>query len=1080
MKILAIEGENIASLAGFRLDLQAEPLRSSGLFAIVGPTGSGKSSLLDAMCLALFQQAPRLDNLFDRDAKVPGTYGELAQNNVRNLLRRGTTTAWAACEFLGRDGEAYRARWGYRAPKRKGSASQEELGLERLSDGQVLVSGNNRKGEFAERITDLLGLTYAQFTRTVLLAQGRFAEFLRAPEDERARLLEKLTGTEIYAEVSRAVFERARDEMSVVRELEGQMAGIERLGDAETERLLSRRQALEDRRGPDARELENLTEIVRLLRAHLEGVRALEEAAVRAQGRRGEAETARGALDAERARRDVARAALEAAQDSLREADRLDAELAFHREHHRRHDEEARAAQRLREQADQDRQEALVWREEAQADQAKDTVWLEARERLRPVADEWARVRLLLEQAGRARDAAGELGARRRRDEEALEACEEPLRVLIAEIDAFRARLGGISPEEIPVRLRRTRALLEDLGRERDRLLLDAELVEVDGALQALGSELSGVDGRIPSLRTAVEVAREFADAARLAASGNVVHLRSTLRPGEPCPVCGAQEHSLTSEADERLRDLLQGHVASLRIREEELSSAQRELETLLERRRGVLSRRAGLAQRRESLGEAPPDLDLAQDGDAVARLADVESRRLGAEVDLGLLEQAEEAANEIARRAEQAAHLRTLRAEHEAALSAGLERLAELEAESLRTGGALDGHFGSPAWRERWELDPQRYLDGLEKQVGEWQATLERTLRRAQDLDRSLDRLGTLEAACERARSQVEQSLERLDASTRQILSLEGARGALFGGRPVPEVRASLEGPLAAAETALETARDRSEAQALELAASVAELEGLAGAQRSMEEGIARLVPLIPVDRAPSWSPPSTLEVLPAWEAVRSEKARALEAVVQELAEVRARLVSDAEAGEKLDQFVRRLEERRVVQERWARLSAEVGSADGRKFCVLAQQFTLERLLQRAEIELSRLSPRYGLRRLGESMSFGVLDRDSWDELRPVHTLSGGETFLVSLALALSLSSLSGSAVDVGTLFIDEGFGTLDGETLRQVMDALSNLQAQGRQVGLITHVEELKELIPVRVEVVRTGPGTSTVRVR
>lgn len=1080
MKILAIEGENIASLASFRLDLQAEPLRSSGLFAIIGPTGSGKSSLLDAMCLALFQQAPRLDNLTDRDAKVPGTYGELAQNNVRNLLRRGTTTAWAACEFLGRDGVAYRARWGYRAPKRKGSASQEELGLERLHDGQVLVSGNNRKGEFAERITDLLGLTYAQFTRTVLLAQGRFAEFLRAPEEERARLLEKLTGTEIYAEVSRAVFERAREEMSAVRELEGQMAGIERLGEAETARLQARREALEERRGPDGRELEDLTEIVRLLRAHLADGLALEEATLRAQGRRAQADAARADLEAARVRRDAARAALEEAQDSLREADRLEAELEFHREHHRRHEEEARAAQRLKDQAEQDRRDVLLWREEALAEQGKDALWLEARERLRPVADQWARVRLLLEQAGRARESAGELGARRRSDELALAACEEPSRLLQVEIDAFRTRLRGIPPEEIPARLRRTRGLLEDLGRHRDRLLLDAELVEVDVLLETLAAELAGVDGRIPSLRAAAEVAREFAEAARLAASRNVVHLRSTLRPGEPCPVCGALEHALTSEADDRLLALLRGHEASLRTREDELSAAQRTLETLLERRRGVLARREGLVLRREALGEAPPGLERSQEGDAIARLRDVEARLLDAEAQREALEQAEEAATEIARRAEQAAQLRTRRAEHEAALAAGLARLAELEAESLRTGSALDGLFGSPAWRERWELDPQRYLDGLEKQVGEWQAAVERTLRRAQDLVRSQDRLESLEASCERAGSQVAQVLERLGASSRQILTLAEARGSLFGGRPVPEVREALEGPVAAAEAVLEAARDRSETRALELAASVAEVEGLGSTRRSAEEAIARLVLRIPVDRAPSWNPTSTLEVLPAWEAVRSEKARALDASVQELAEVRARLASDAEAGEKLDQFVRRLEERRVVQERWARLSGEVGSADGRKFCVLAQQFTLERLLQRAEIELSRLSPRYGLRRLGESMSFGVLDRESWDELRPVHTLSGGETFLVSLALALSLSSLSGSAVDVGTLFIDEGFGTLDGETLRQVMDALSNLQAQGRQVGLITHVEELKELIPVRVEVVRTGPGTSTVRVR
>lgn len=1080
MKILAVEGENIASLARFRLDLQSEPLRSSGLFAIVGPTGSGKSSLLDAMCLALFQQAPRLDNLRNQDAKVSGAYGDLAQDNVRNLLRRGATTAWAACEFLGRDGEAYRARWGYRAPKRKGSASQEELSLERLRDGQVLVSGNNRKGEFAERVEDLLGLNYAQFTRTVLLAQGRFAEFLRAPDDERARLLEKLTGTEIYAEVSRAVFERAREEQGAVRDLESRMAGIERLDAREIAALRERREELERRQVPDAAELESLTEIVRLLRAHGQDEAALEEAARRLDQDRSEADAAKLALEAARTRLLAVRAALEEAQEPLREAERLDRELEFHQAHHLRLEEEARGARRLRDQADQERREVSQWREGALADQERDALWIETRERLRPVAEQWARVRLLLEQAGRAREAAGDLGASRRRHEEALAACDEPLRVLREAVETLRRELDGLAPEEIPAHLRASRARLAVLGRERDRALLGLEIGEVDLELEDLSRDLLALEGRIPSLVASVEVAREFAESARVAASGNVVHLRSALRPGEPCPVCGALDHVLTSDADGRLRDLLHGHESSLRAKESELSMAERSLETLRERRRGVSARRAGLENRRESLGPEEPLVEIPGNLGTGERLEALETARRQAEDEVERIEKAHETATLLALRTQDAALLDGRRAEHEAALAAGMSRLAELEAESLQTGNALDALFGAPTWRERWELEPRRYLEGLERQVGEWQAALERTGRRAQDLARAQDKLEGLEAAFARAQAQDESALGRVHASDGQILTLRADRGALFEGRSSAEVREGFESPVARAEADLEASRDLSERRALALASRTAEVEGMRSSRLAQEEILGGLIRGVPGERAPSWSPASTREVLPAWEAVRLEKARAMESLLQELAGVRARLVADEEAGLRLGEVFLRLQERRVVQDRWARLSLEVGSADGRKFCVLAQQFTLERLLQRAEVELARLSPRYGLRRLGDSMSFGVLDRDAWDELRPVHTLSGGETFLVSLALALSLSSLSGNAVDVGTLFIDEGFGTLDGETLRQVMNALSNLQAQGRQVGLITHVEELKELIPVRVEVTRTGPGTSSVQVR
>ena len=173
-------------------------------------------------------------------------------------------------------------------------------------------------------------------------------------------------------------------------------------------------------------------------------------------------------------------------------------------------------------------------------------------------------------------------------------------------------------------------------------------------------------------------------------------------------------------------------------------------------------------------------------------------------------------------------------------------------------------------------------------------------------------------------------------------------------------------------------------------------------------------------------------------------------------------------------------IDKQSAIAAKWGNLSAAIGSANGNAFKIIAQQFTLEALLVEANRELSIITPRYSLRMLGESMHFGVVDHDSFGELRPVHTLSGGETFIVSLALALGLSRMAGGELTVESLFIDEGFGTLDADTLRCVMVALSSLHAQGRKVGLITHVEEMKEQIPVRIEVVKMGQGTSRVEVR
>lgn len=1080
MKILAIEGENIASLAGFRLDLRAEPLRSSGLFAITGPTGSGKSSLLDAMCLALFQRAPRLDSLPGQEAKISGAFGDLPQDNVRNLLRRGTATGWAACEFLGRDGVAYRARWGYRAGRKKNTASQEELSLERLGDGQVLVSGNNRKGEFGERVEDLLGLTYAQFTRTVLLAQGRFAEFLRAPDGERARLLEKLTGTGIYAEISLAVFKRFREEEAGVRDLESRMAGIERLDAQARESLLARLAVLEGRLTPEREELEVLTRIVQLLRAHGDDVAMSETLATRMAAVQAGETRARKELDDARARRDEARAALEEARAPLREAEALEQALGHLEERQRGLQDDVLASESASDRLALEERALASWRESATREQERDARWIEARERLRPVAAAWGQVRLLLEQAERVRGAIADAGLRRREVEAALAGSDAPQEEFDVEIERLRAALEGLAPEEIPVRLREARTTLADLVREGDRLRLDEEIGRIDAELAEVGSRRSDLDGRIPSLRAAVGTARAFVESARLAASGNVVHLRSTLRDGEPCPVCGALEHALTSDADERLTALVAGHEAALRETESELSVAERALETLRERGRGAVENRGKLVARRDALetdGEAP----VPREGAGIpARLEEIATLQRGSEALLDRLEAAQRDAALLARRIEDAGALRALRSRHQATLDAGSRRLAELEAESLAAGSALDDLFGSTVWREKWELEPARYLEGLERQVGEWRTTLERVEGRARELGEAKVREEAVESAHAEARARQSLAEERAAAGSGQILSTRAARARFFGGRAVAEVRGELEAASAAGEAAHEEARGRVETAAREVATTAREVEGSARARLAREEHLRSDVARIPSERGLVWSPEATLEVLPAWEAVRTERVRELESLVRDQANVQERLRSDDEASKRQDEALRTLAERRQVLDRWARLSAEIGSSDGRKFSLVAQQFTLERLLRRAELELARLSPRYGLRRLGDTMSFAVVDREAWDELRPVHTLSGGETFLVSLALALSLSSLSGSAVEVGTLFIDEGFGTLDGATLRQVMDALSNLQAQGRQVGLITHVEELKELIPVRVEVVRTGPGTSTIEVR
>ncbi|OOQ44758.1 chromosome segregation protein SMC [Pseudomonas fluorescens] len=225
MKILAIRLKNLASLAGpFEIDFTAEPLASAGLFAITGPTGAGKSTLLDALCLALFGAVPRLNNT-GRDAKVPDADGEIATGDPRTLLRRGTGEGYAEVDFVGVDGRRYRARWEANRARDKaaGKLQASRQSLRDIDQDQLLAS---QKGEYKTQLEAALGLNFEQFTRAVMLAQSEFSAFLKADDNDRSELLEKLTDTALYTRLGRRAFDKTKEAREAHKLLQDQASGV--------------------------------------------------------------------------------------------------------------------------------------------------------------------------------------------------------------------------------------------------------------------------------------------------------------------------------------------------------------------------------------------------------------------------------------------------------------------------------------------------------------------------------------------------------------------------------------------------------------------------------------------------------------------------------------------------------------------------------------------------------------------------------------------------------------------------------------------------------------------------------------
>lgn len=1073
MRILAIRGANIASLTEFDIDFAAEPLRSAGIFAITGPTGAGKSSLLDAMCLALYQKAPRLDDLTGRETKVESRFGVIGQSDIRNLLRRGSDTGHAECDFKAGDGMAYRARWGYRAPKKRGAQVQEEMTLVRLDDQRVLVAASGKKGEFQAAIERLVGLKYDEFMRTVLLAQGRFAEFLKADENQRADLLEKLTGTGIYTRISKRIFERTKAVRSAVELLQRDLGNLEVLDDEALAEKTAQAAAW------DAK-LPELEERAARVRAFREGLERREAMRARREVAGRDLEAARGRLaervrELEAVRRNLSEAEerRNAAREGIEAARALDARLLAAGKLLEQAESAVAAARRALDDLEARHRKTRTRREELETRIAADREWVEdKRSRLEALAERWDLWQERLQRADRLRKETEE--AERR-----IAASEKSL----AELEAEGATVGrelsalGVDPgreaSAVHADLSGLAARRGDLQAALPWVELRAEIASLELDIARGREGLAAREAVLPGREAGWEMARRLLQDTRTALSGDVAHLRAALVEGQACPVCGALEHPWAA-AVPALGDLLARHEQEEARARTELDAARSERDAA----KGALATLEGtLRADRERIARLTiaPELEAECAGASEplehlrASLREVEVREREA---MELLKALRERDRCRGRLAELEARTTSQRGAHEQELARAARTGSELE-DCL---ASLDGPIATEGWREKW-----RENRAFAAKVTE---SVESYLARTRSLDAMERELAPLAAETGSQEEAIRAKTAEWTAATaataaarteREALLVE--RGGWLEGRPVAEVEAALETAVDAARSGAESGR-AAHAQDLE---AVAALEGAVRqldeqerdeTERSRELG--RELFGVSAEEA---------DLAEGAERAR-ELARSLEERRTETGRLRASLALELERdrenrakGERLAREKKALESDLA---HWAVLCDQVGSADGVLFKRIAQQFTLEELLDEANGQLLSIAPRYSLRMLGSSMHFGVLDHESYDELRPVQTLSGGESFLVSLALALGLSRLAGGELAVESLFIDEGFGTLDGETLQGVMMALSALHAQGRKVGLITHVEEMKEQIPVRIEVVRMGQGTSRVEVR
>ena len=985
MKILAIRGRNLASLEGdFEIDFTVEPLLSAGIFAISGPTGAGKSTLLDTMCLALFARTPRTDQAKENNVKLQDVSNEqLSQSDPRFLLRRGTSSGFAEVDFMALNGHRYRTRWSVARARDKenGRLQNPRLALYNL-DKEEEEQGT--RSDLQARIIDLIGLTFEQFTRSVLLAQNDFSTFLKAEQGEKASLLEKLTGTELYSAISRQIFERNARAKEAFDLIQTRIQGIELLTDEEENDLRTRLAGTE-------KELQRVEKAKAEQQALQEAVRSIEQQITIRQRQQKEAAdklvhatelltVARHEYEKGVEEQQQSEARFKSLQQEILQARKLDIQLDTAIRDLSHSEQQLKNVMLRKEEAEKKYQAAALRRRQGAEEIARLTAWRERYKKKERIAEQLSALLLHLDAASATRSG--------------MEAAVRSIETLRQEMAALNKQLSDLQQTSANKQQALKRA-------EADYRNLEEELKAVDAP---------ALDKQIEKLRQERE--QLLIEQARLEASGNIKDLRGRLQDGQPCPVCGSTHHPFANQVPV-------APVSALTLQLQDLSNKK---ETYVAHTRHLTRLQQQLLQLHKELADS------------------------------------EAACKEMAGKQQLAAS----RQEREEAI---VKEQSTLLTQSL---SAADLLFGNSEWQKAWLQNPETFRKTLTDFARQWHENTEKLHQLERQESAQKAECESLASFLPSLEKQAEESGQLHEKNRAAFSSLQAERKKLLNGRSADSVEQEYI-------RRMEELKERLK----KLSATQTEQSGIADQIRGIADQIAKDLTEASADLL--WRKAA----LDKWTAdyLDSSGGEPLEVILsrytQEKTELAFRLRTQTENKAKVSGLQEELNVRRTESERWAKLNELAGSADGAKFRRIAQGYTLDILLNYANVQLRELTRRYRLERVPETLALQVIDRDMCDEVRTVHSLSGGESFLVSLALALGLSSLSSNRMRVESLFIDEGFGSLDAETLRVAMDALESLRTQGRKIGVISHVQEMTERIPVRVQVSRVGNGKSVVRI-